>query len=77
MMILELSRRYWIQRIINSGRSLMVEEIDALDTNKAWDLVELMIGRKPIGRKWVFMKRLNAEGKVEKYKSHLVANGYS
>jgi hypothetical protein len=30
-------------------------------------------GRKPIGRKWVFKKKLNAEGKVEKYKALLVA----
>jgi hypothetical protein len=36
-----------------------------------------LAGRKPIGRKWVFKKKLNAEGKVEKYKSHLVAKGYS
>jgi hypothetical protein len=33
--------------------------------------------RNPIGRKWVFKKKLNAEGKVEKYKARLVAKGYS
>ena len=34
-------------------------------------------GRKPIGRKWVFKKKMNVEGKVEKYKARLVAKCYS
>jgi hypothetical protein len=29
----------------------MAEEIDALDNNEAWDLVEFLDGRKYIGRK--------------------------
>jgi hypothetical protein len=37
----------------------------------------LPTGRKPIGSKWVFKKKMNAEGKVEKYKARLVAKGYS
>eukprot|EP00253_Pinus_taeda_P009860 PITA_09860 len=55
----------------------MVDEMESLHKNEAWDLVELSAGRKPIGRKWVFKKKINAEGKVEKYKSRLVAKGYS
>ena len=55
----------------------MVEEMDALDKNEAQDLVQLRVGRKVIGRKWFFKKKLNAEGKVEKYKARLVAKGYS
>ena len=49
----------------------------SLDKNEAWDLVELPGGRKPIGSKWLFKKKLNAEGKVEKYKARLVEKGYS
>jgi hypothetical protein len=49
----------------------------SLDKNEAWDLVELSTGKNHIGSKWVFKKKLNAEGKVEKYKSRLVAKGYS
>jgi hypothetical protein len=48
-----------------------------LDKNEAWDLVELPTGRNPIGSKWVFKKKQNAEGKLEKHKSQLVAKGYS
>jgi hypothetical protein len=55
----------------------MMEEMEALDKNEAWVLVEFLTGRNPISRKWVFNKKLNAEGKVEKYKSWLVAKGYS
>eukprot|EP00253_Pinus_taeda_P012048 PITA_12048 len=49
----------------------------SLHKNEAWDLVESPAGRKPIGSKWVFKKKTNAEGKVEKYKARLVATGYS
>eukprot|EP00253_Pinus_taeda_P021330 PITA_21330 len=55
----------------------MVDEMASLHKNKAWDLVELSAGRKPMGSKWVFKKKTNAEGKVEKYKARLVAKGYS
>jgi hypothetical protein len=55
----------------------MVEEMDALDKNEAWDIVELSSGRKSVGRKWLFKKKFNAQGKVEKYKARLVAKGYS
>ena len=51
--------------------------MDSLDENEAWNIVQLLAGRKSVGGKWLFNKKLNAEGKVEKYKSHLVANGYS
>eukprot|EP00253_Pinus_taeda_P026809 PITA_26809 len=55
----------------------MVDEMACLQKNEAWDLVELPSGRKPIGSKWVFKKKKNAEGKVEKYKAQLVAKGCS
>jgi hypothetical protein len=58
-------------------KKAMVEEMDALDKNEAWDIVELPAGRKSIGSKWLFKKKFNAEGKVEKYKAQLVAKGYS
>jgi hypothetical protein len=61
----------------NLWKRAMEEEMASLDNNEAWDLVELPIGRNPIGRKWVFKKKMNAEGKVERYKARLVAKGYS
>eukprot|EP00253_Pinus_taeda_P034183 PITA_34183 len=58
-------------------KEAMVDEMAYLDKNEAWDVVELSAGRKPIGRKWVFKKKKNAKGKVEKYKARLVAKFYS
>jgi hypothetical protein len=55
----------------------MDEEMASLDKNEAWDLVDFSTRRNPIGSKWVFKKKLNAEGKVEKYKARLVEKGYS
>ena len=53
-------------------KEAMVDEMASLHKNEAWDLVELPAGRKPIGSKWVFKKKTNAEGNVEKYKVWLV-----
>jgi hypothetical protein len=61
----------------NLWKMAMDEEMESLDKNEAWDLVDLSTGRNPIGSKWVFKKKLNAEGKVEKYKARLVEKGYS
>jgi hypothetical protein len=58
-------------------KKAMVEEMDALDKNEAWDIVEFPAGRKSVGSKWLFKKKFNAQGKVEKYKARLVAKGYS
>jgi hypothetical protein len=61
----------------NLWKRAMNEEMASLDKNEAWDIVEFPTIRKPIGNKWVFKKKLNVEGKVEKYKARLVAKGYS
>jgi len=58
-------------------KEAMVDEMASLHKNEAWDLLELLAGRKPIASKCVFKKKKNVEGKVEKYKARLVAKGYS
>jgi hypothetical protein len=55
----------------------MVEEMESLHKNNMWDLVELPNGRKLVSSKWVFKKKMNATGQVKKFKSQLVAKGYS
>jgi hypothetical protein len=37
----------------------------------------LTSGRKFVGSKWLFKKKLNTQGKVEKYKARLVEKSYS
>eukprot|EP00253_Pinus_taeda_P011842 PITA_11842 len=42
-------------------KEAMVDEMTSLHKNEAWDMVELLDGRKPIGKKWVFEKKTNEE----------------
>jgi hypothetical protein len=55
----------------------MDEEIDSIERNKTWDVVDLPKGMNNIGVKWVYRTKLNADGEVEKYKARLVAEGFS
>ena len=58
-------------------KEAIIDEMTSLHKNEAWDLVELLARRKPIGSKRVFKKKMNAERKVEKYTAQLVAKDYS
>ena len=48
------------------SKKAMVEEMDSLDKNEAWYIVELSARRKYVGSKWLFKKKFNAQGKVDK-----------
>jgi len=53
------------------------QEIAAHMENGTWQLVELPHGRTPIGSRWVFHIKRTADGSIERYKAHLVAQGFS
>ena len=55
----------------------MDEEIDAIERNNTWNLVDLPEDKNCIGVKWIYKTKLNADGDVEKYKAILVAQGFS
>ncbi|XP_075092389.1 uncharacterized protein LOC142172624 [Nicotiana tabacum] len=52
-------------------------EIDALEDNHTWSIIDLPPGKTPIGYRWVYKIKYKASGKVEKFKARLVAKGYS
>ena len=57
-------------------RSVMDQEMLAIERNDTWELTELPIGGKSIGVKWIFKTKVNEHGEVDKYKARLVAKGY-
>ena len=52
-------------------------EIDSMHSNQVWTLVDPPEGIVPIGCKWIYKRKIGADGKVETYKARLVAKGYS
>ena len=55
----------------------MENEMKSLRENDVWELVQLPSGRKPVGSKWVFKVKTDENGKVERYKTRLVAQGFT
>ncbi|CAI7880053.1 unnamed protein product [Closterium sp. NIES-53] len=51
-------------------------ELKSIEENGTWELVELPEGRKAMTSKWLFKIKSDADGKIERYKSRLVAKGY-
>ncbi|PKI73996.1 hypothetical protein CRG98_005613 [Punica granatum] len=55
----------------------MAEEIHALELNKTWTVEQLPTSKRPIGCKWAFKVKHQADGSVERYKARLVAKGFT
>ncbi len=53
------------------------KEYNSLMEMKTWELVELPKNRKPVSCKWVFRVKHNKDGMIERFKSRLVARGFS
>ncbi|CAI7871241.1 unnamed protein product [Closterium sp. NIES-53] len=56
-------------------KKAMESELKSIEENGTWELVELLEGRKAITSKWLFKIKSDADGKIERYKSRLVAKG--
>jgi Reverse transcriptase (RNA-dependent DNA polymerase) len=52
-------------------------EMEALNKNNTWSLVELPKGKKSVGCKWVYTIKFGTNGKIERYKARLVAKGFT
>ena len=55
----------------------MDEYFNSLRKNATWELVSLPPGRKLVQCKWFFQKNVGVYGTTCKYKSRLVAKGFS
>lgn len=53
----------------------MVKEIDALEINDTWEIVDLPAGKTAIGCNWIYKLKFNSDGTIERHKARLVALG--
>ena len=53
----------------------MEEEIEVIEKNDTWELVNLPQGKEFVGVKWVYKTKSNVNGKIERHKARLVAKG--
>ena len=64
-------------KVLNHWQHVMDVEMDALINNKTWELVTLPRDKRPVGCKWVYTIKHNADQSLERYKVWLVAKGYT
>ena len=55
----------------------MKYEMKSMKYNDVWDLVKLLEGAKPIGCKWIYKTKQDLKGNIERYKTRLVAKGFT
>ena len=58
-------------------KKAMVEEINVIEKNNTWELVDRPNNKEVIGVKWIYKAKLNPDGSVQRNKARLVAKGYA
>ncbi|KAK1417486.1 hypothetical protein QVD17_26615 [Tagetes erecta] len=58
-------------------KEAMLAELQAIERNDTWELVDLPPGKNLVGVKWLFKTKPSADGKGVRHKARLVAKGYS
>lgn len=61
----------------SAWKTSMTREFEALHVNDTWDLVQLPIGKKAIGCRWVYKVKHKADGTIERFKTRLVVKSYT
>ncbi|GKC29743.1 peroxidase 9 [Tanacetum coccineum] len=51
-------------------------EIDYILQKHTWKLMGLLSGCEPLDYKWIFKKKMKADGTIDKYKARLVIKGF-
>ena len=64
-----LTKREW--------KDAMREEMNALEMNKTWEIIERSKGKTIVDCKWIFTLKYKADGSLERHKPRLVAKGYT
>ena len=58
-------------------KEVIKDEVESILQNHTWELVDLPPGSKSLGYKWIFKKKMKADGSIDKYKARLVVKGYN
>jgi Reverse transcriptase (RNA-dependent DNA polymerase) len=58
-------------------KKAMFEEMRALVKNDTWDIVSRPSNKNMVGCKWVYSTKHTPEGKIDRFKTRLVAKGYT
>lgn len=78
--MLEVEPQNYSQAVNSTDSPLWKEairsEIDSIMQNHTWELVDLPLGTKPLSSKWIFTRKMKADGTIDKYKARLVIKGY-
>lgn len=53
------------------------DELDSLTQRKTWMTTQLPEGKRCIGCRWIFKTKIDADGKIARYKAKLVAQGFT
>lgn len=60
----------------SNWRHTIQEEMNALERNGTWEMIELPRAKKIVGCKRVFTVKFNADGSISRYKARLVVEGF-
>ncbi|RDY02144.1 hypothetical protein CR513_14444, partial [Mucuna pruriens] len=56
---------------------VMKEEMEALEKNSTWEIVNRLKDERVIGCRWIYIVKCKSDGTLERYKERLVAEGYT
>src|SRR6266699_1755735 len=60
----------------NKWLEAIKSEMESMNENQVWTLVDLPNDRKAVENKWIFKRKTDADGNVTIYKARLVAKGF-
>ena len=55
----------------------MDEEIECIEKNQTWELVDVPKEKYVVGVKWIYKTKKNSDGNVQKNKARMVARGFT
>lgn len=64
-------------QLIKPKKKAMKVEIEIIEKNNTWELVDRPPDKPIVGVKWIFKTKLNLDGTVQKHKAIFVAKGYT